>query len=60
MDLRLDERKRRNELRRQKRIERQWKSARDNFASDLCNHLKDSLLCLTLDLLAGEREKFNS
>ena len=45
------------ELQKIEEINRQQKSAKDNFASDFCNYLKDNLLFVTLDALARVQEK---
>ena len=48
--------KRLQRLELQQQIDRQQKSAKDNFASDFCNCLKDNLLFVTLDALARVQE----
>ena len=57
MEERKQKKLQRLELQQIEEINRQQKSAKDNFASDFCNCLKDNLLFVTLDALARVQEK---
>ena len=57
MEERKQKKLQRLELQQIEEINRQQKSAKDNFASDFCNCLKDNLLFVTLDALARFQEK---